>query len=775
MKTLLLFLTRELRRARLRNALVLLVLAVQAAALAGGILAQTSLEADRARWETELRLADLTIHFTPAADEEMPSIEELRAIPGVAGVTRRFTSIGRVEGGLPVVVHYLDAGARPDVSDVALLDGRWFARADEAVVERSYAREHGVRIGDEIVVDPHRFATRFRVVGIGLSAEYLVPTANPEQLVPHKGSLGVVFASREALDRVFVERLYDELLVTFHAGTDTSAATAATAALLQALSERDVEVERVTPRESAFAHRYVDVLLSAGRIVTPFVSMVLALMAAIAIVVTVSRLAVERRRELAVLLAQGASPASLACAFAGVGLIGGVLGAVAGLPGALAFACASARTSAEIAGLPEPPLVVALAPLAVGAGSAIVTSTLAAALAALPLLSIRPADAIRGRADALVGIRIPAFGGPAMRYAMRNVGRRVRLSAAVVALVALAVALPAALFTTLSSWTSWSDDYSRGFAWDASVAFKAPLAEEDAAALLRAHGINAFETYVQGYAAVTRASGRGEAVRMRGVPVPAVLAQLQLSAGRQLSADDADEIVMNEAFRPDGDVPRIGEHVVVEAGGRTRSLVVVGLVRDASVSTVLVPLDTARELLGKEGRASGAHVLLSRGAERDLVLDESVASVQSKERFAAETARYLDAFTATLVPFIVLASILAFAFVGGVLGILLGERAVEHATLRALGGGARRIFAIIAIEIAVLVGAGAIASLALWVVLARVLRVPISHAWFEVALDLRARDVGVAILPVVVLAMLAAIPAAKRVLSLDLASTLRTR
>ena len=327
MKTLLRFATRELRRSRLRLALVLLALAVQTAALAGGMLAQRSLEADRARWETELRLADLAVQFVPAAADEMPSDEEIRAISGIAGVTRRFTSVGRLESGLPIVVHHLDGP--PDVSSVSLIEGRWFASDDEAIVERSYAREHGVRIGDEIVVDPHRLASRFRVVGVGLSAEYLVPTSNPEQLVPHKGSLGVLYASRAAVDRVFVEHLYDELLVTFRPDADRGAATSA---ILRLLGDHDIEIERVTPKDSAFGHRYVDVLLSGGRIVTPFVAIVLASMAAIAIVVTVSRLAVERRKEIAVLLAQGTEPAALAIAFAGVGLIGGFMGATAGMP-----------------------------------------------------------------------------------------------------------------------------------------------------------------------------------------------------------------------------------------------------------------------------------------------------------------------------------------------------------------------------------------------------------------------------------------------------------
>ena len=65
------------------------------------------------------------------------------------------------------------------------LSGRWLERGkpDLALVDRSFAAAHGLKMGDEIIVNPHRFASKFTVNGTGLSAEYLVPTANPELLL----------------------------------------------------------------------------------------------------------------------------------------------------------------------------------------------------------------------------------------------------------------------------------------------------------------------------------------------------------------------------------------------------------------------------------------------------------------------------------------------------------------------------------------------------------------------------------------------------------------
>src|SRR4051812_3463250 len=115
MTTLLRFAWRELLRAKGRFGLIALILTIQAAALGGGYLAQESLYFTRNAWSEKLHLADLDVHFVPASAEEMPSVETLRKVPGVAAVNRRFISLGYVEKAtgahLPVVVQYIEPGA----------------------------------------------------------------------------------------------------------------------------------------------------------------------------------------------------------------------------------------------------------------------------------------------------------------------------------------------------------------------------------------------------------------------------------------------------------------------------------------------------------------------------------------------------------------------------------------------------------------------------------------------------------------------------------------
>ncbi|MBX3204983.1 MAG: ABC transporter permease [Labilithrix sp.] len=845
MKTLLRFAWRELLRAKGRFALIALILTIQAAALGGGYLAQESLYHTRDTWSERLRLADLDVQFVPASAEEMPSLEALARIPGVSAVNRRFIALGYVEraGGaqadarpLPVVIQYLDPSTHPPVNDVELLSGTWLERGkpERAIVDRSFAAAHGLAIGDAIVVNPRRFASRFEVAGTGLSAEYLVPTANPELLVPHKGSLGIVYASREALDRMFSEELYNDVVVTFAAGAD---ARATTDAVLAALGK--LEIERVVTKKATFGYRFIDVMLSGSRSVTPIIALIVALMAAIVAFLSVHRLIAERRREIGCLLAQGFSPAQLAACFFALGLAPGVAGGLAGIPAAMLFARKVTRTTASISGFPDPIMAWDARWLAAAAGTAVLVGLLSALPPTLGVLRMRPSQALRASGEVrfaglpaplerLLG-RLEGSGSTAVRYALRNVFRRVRLSLATATLVALAVALPAGLLTSIASWDTWAKDQASRLHWDAIASFKVPLTEAHAREVMADKGIAAWDGYVQGYATVRREDGVNEEMRVRGLPARSDLVELSLTAGRPFTSDDADEAIMNTAFAG-GRTPRVGERVTVVKKGVARRLVVVGLVTDAALSTIVVPRGVAARLFGLEGKMSGAYVRFgappaaaasalaaskveaqptetnaeilerldlddavaealptaaaapaiaeARGA-RDpksaLLDDELVTSVEVRAEYADATLKYLSSFNVIVVPFVGLSGVLAFFFLLSVLGFLLLERETEYATLRSMGYAGSEIARIVLTEVGVLAAGGLVISLGTWALTAYALREPMARTWFAIPLDFRAHDFAVASVPTLLFLGLAALPGIRALMRLDLSSSLRGR
>jgi putative ABC transport system permease protein len=820
---------RELGLSKGRAALVAGILGLQASALTGGIIGFESLFATRDHYYETLRIADLDVHIVPATPEEMPSLEELARIPGVAEVERRFVSMGYVEQGpearpLPVVVHYLDPTRHPRIDDVAISRGAFLSPADpdSAVIDRLFAEHHHLSLGDKLVVNPNRFAQRFTVAGVAISPEYLVPTANPDMMIPDKGSLGIVFASRKKLDQLFADELYNDLLFRFTPGADPKVTTKR---VVEALDKLDVE--RVIPKEANFGHRYIEEVLGGSRIFMPTTAAILALIASIAAMVSVRRLLVARCREIGGLLALGWEPSQLVRGLLVFGIVPGILGALVGVPGAMAFGWNLAHTNAEVAGMPPPLMVWSPGYFAIGGASAIAVGLISVLVPALALTKLDPMRALRG-ADEVRFVGLPRLferlvsGSVSARYAMRNLFRRLRLSIATVTLVSLSVAMPAALLTVISSWHAWADAHVDGLRWDLATSFKVPLDERQAHTALAVRGVVAYEGHLQKHATLLREGAAEQEVRVRGLPVPTRLSPLTLVAGSYFSAPNAPEAILNTSFSR-GDRPaEVGDLVTVVYKGKRHQLRVVGTISDGTLQTMFVPLETAQRMFDEVGKVSGAHVLVGDGppppaptdealpppgprpeaaesidvdapavaapppdpsesridaaaVQRRLLSNEIVTAVQAKEDVRAATGRYLGVFHSMTIPLIGQGGILAFFFVMSMLSVLLLEREPEYATLRTMGYGASHLARMVLTEVAVLAAAGLVASLATWVGVAYVLAELMAKAWFRIPVVLTSHDWSLVAGPIGVLLLCAAVPGIAGLLRIDLAASMRAR
>lgn len=828
MITLLLFARRALADAKGRLLLIGLILAMQTAALGGSYLAQESLHETRDRWATELGLADLDVRFVPASAEEMPSEDALERLPGVRAVTRRFLSLGYIEKNdgshFPVLVQYVDPGAHPAVDDVRLLAGRWLepGKPDLAVADRSFAGAQGIKLGDEIVLNPRRLTSRFRVEGIGLSAEHLIPTANPDRLVPTKGSLGVLYASRESLDRSFPDRLYNDVVVTFAPGADPRATTDA---VLAALGK--FEIESVTPKTAPAGYRFLDVILAGTRSVIPTIAGIIAIMAAIVSLVSLQRLVAERRTEIGVLLAQGYAPAQIAACFFGLGLVPGVGGGFLGIPAAAAFARAVAQTTASTWGMPDPIITWSPRWFALAAGSAVLVGLVSAVPPTLAVFRTTPSMSLRGTGELEPGapsafVRWISGRSTSMRYALRNVVRRMRVSLAVATLVALGVALPSGLLTSISSWDSWARLEASTFRWDAVASFKVPLTESNVEELFTDKGVATWETYVQGYAPVKRANGETDGMRVRGVAADGHMAKdsTRLTDGRWFEGDDAAEAIVNTNFMGSRAL-RVGDKIAVVHEGVAHEVRVVGLVKTSAFASMMVPRGTARAIFDLQGRSSGAYLVYgdapvtpskapapkpvtARNAEITDTIDiedtapkpvetalpapfvaktptdallgeELVTNVDTRAELTRATLTHVASFKILVVPFIALSAVLVCLFVVGVLGFLLLERETEYATLRSMGYGASEVTSIILVEIAMLGVLGLVMSLGVWALVAHALGNSIANTWFSIPLDFRALDFAAAAVPTFLLLGCGAIPGIRSLMRLDLTLALRRR
>lgn len=817
---------RELWRVKARIALLAIILALQVMTIGGAYVMTHSFTVSRDHYYRTLHFADLTVAFVPASVAEMPSLETLRKVPGVAAVSRRFVTRGTIEDDKgtapwPVIVVYLDPGPQA-VNDIAVLRGKPLDAADPSgvIIDASFSDQRHVSIGDPVVVNPTRFATRFRVAGIGMSPEYLTPAVDPRFLLPAKGSMGVLYAPRAKLDELFVDPLYDELLFTYVPGADE---TATKKAVLAALS--GLEIEEVVPRRSNVGYRLHEELLRSPRVLTPILAFVVGILGAVVAWVLVMRIVESQRREIGALLAMGFPSWHFLGAYLLVALVPAAIGAAAGVRLAAVFGHVIVRDQAASIGVPEPPIALPVLELSLAAAFGIAVTLLGAAVPLLGILRLTPAHAMRGGGEvAFGGLPRPVEallgrGAPSTRYALRNVLRRVRLSLAVVLLLGAGIAAPAALLTLNSSWDQWSAELATRIRWDASVNFRVPLRREQLVSLLATPGLSQAETFVQGRSTLARQGiAEPHEVRVRGLQVPSRLDPRELTAGRDVAGEDALEIVVNEGLAREERPLAIGETVrLTSPRGLVLDLVVVGLVHDASASTVHVPLRTAQRLLdlgemvtgmyvvyGKpDERAAPAFVLPEAGArpegaevidlgedgppsapvappktldpETALLREEMVLGLQTRAGAASTTQQLVHEERVAVWPFLIVGMTFALAAILGVLAVFLLEREPEYATLRAMGHGARSLLRVVLLEIGVLAVLGGAFALGAWAALDWYVVRAISRALFPLPVAYHAADFVAVAAPTLLCLFVAGALAVRSLLRLDLRAVLASR
>ena len=822
---------REMWRVKGRLLLLALILALQVMTIGGAYVMTNSFTASRDEHYRTLRFADLTIGFVPAAAAELPTLVSLRAIDGVAGVSRRYVTRGTIEdaggplagGGAerppwPVVIEYLDPGPQ-EVNDIAILEGHRLSEADKsgAIIDSSFASERHVKLGDPIIVNPHRFATRFTIAGVGMSPEYLTPAVDPRFLMPAKGSMGVIYASRAKLDEVFVDPLYNELLFRYVDGADEKVVRAR---ILTALA--GLEVDSVVPRRANLGYRLHEELLRSPKTLTPILAFVVGVLGAIVAYVLTMRIVEGQRREIGTLLAVGFPSWQFVLAYLLVGLVPAVAGAAVGVRLAIDFGRANLTTQAAAIGI-EAPSVVVPWPALLGAASFAVAITIVGVLVPLAsVLRMTPALAMRGGNEIVFG-GLPrplewllARSTPDTRYALRNVARRLRLSFSVIALLAAGIAAPAALLTVNSSWELWAAQTASRIHWDATLNFRVPLEANALQTLMSTPGLSAVETFAQGRSTLARQGVETQEVRVLGLPAPSRLDPRVLTAGRALESDDALEIVLNESLARDTRPIRVGEHVqLTSPRGNVVDLVVVGLVHDASAATVHVPIRTAQRLLGLGAKMTGMYVVYGPMTERAvpapvlpeagarpegaevldlgdepvvvpteptpsspevaLLREEMVLGLQSRATAAATMSRFVLEERATVTPFLLIGLLFALAAVLSVLAVLLMEREAEYATLRTLGHGRVEIARLVFTEVGALAALGTVGAVVGWLMLDVYILRSLSQALFPLPLGWRVSDLLTVAVPTLASLALAAAFAIRAILRLDLRAVLAAR
>jgi len=761
---------RDLRAMGLRAVLIVVVIGAGPGTAAGIALAMHDVEATRDDFYSRYALAGLDLRLR----RPLPAARLLRRAreAGARRAEARLILDGAaLHGGSRTAAEVVGMPVGAPLNRLAVTAGRGLGRGAPrgAAVDADYAARAGLAPGDRLRLRIAGRTIPVRVRGLARSPEYLLATANPDYLVPQRGSLAVVFLPRAGLQGLTGLRgRANDLAADPPGGGDGAAARRLAAGLPTA---------RVTPRSRQYGRRLTEADIHSFTIFAPVMGVVFGIVGLLLIALSLRRLVSSQRRELGALLAIGYPPRAV------VGSVMLLAAALAALGAALAIGAAIgvgrlvANEYASAVGFPVTRYPLAFDPLALAAGLAVVATLLAALVPAYRLARLDPIEALRGESVGSFELpgwlqRATAIGPPALTYGLRGLLRRPLLSAATVVSIAGAVGLGAALNILVSSTDSSVDAAFAGQGWTHSADLARPLPDGRATAVARRAGAKRAEPTVKGPAELhAGGTADGTGVQLTGLPRRPALLRLDLTSG---AGPAPGRIVLSEQTA-DGLGVGPGDAVALRTSRESATVRVAGVARTLATEQAYLPRARTARLLGLPGSATSVLVAGDAAAARRLRADPAVARVTSKASALTAERELLDELTGLISVLQAISLGVGALFLVSTLALSYLDRRGEFATLAALGYGRRQIGAAVAGEALTQTLLAAALSIPLGILIASPLSQRIAEAWFEIGLHPEAPSFLLVIVPALALALLAAAHATRRALRLNIAATVRAR
>ncbi|HEY0971610.1 MAG TPA: ABC transporter permease [Gemmatimonadales bacterium] len=733
------------------------------------------------------RFADV---FASATRAPAHVAERIAAIPGVGVVEPRVTlpvSLDVPGLALPAsgkVVAVPDHG-EPALNGVHVRLGRLPRprSADEVVVSEGFAAANGIGVGDSLGAVLKGRWQRLRVVGIGMSPEFVWELSGASSFTTDERAFGVLWMSRAAVESAAGMRgAFNSVSLSLAAGASRPAVLAAVDSALARYGGLGA-----VGRDRQPSHQILESEFRSLRVFGVTIPLVFLAVAGFLLHVVLARLIATQRGEIAALKAFGYTDREVGAHFVAFAAVAVALGAVAGLLAGAWLGSGYTGLYASLFRLPElrftpDPLSAAIGVAASGAAA------LAGALVAVrgavrlpPAEALRPETPERYRPLLLERLGFGALVPPAARMVLRHIERRPARALSTMVGVALALALLAGTMALFDAAFYMADVQFRLVQReDIAVSFDEARPAAARAELARIPGVVAVETF------------RATPVRVRGGNVVRTVVLTGIARDAKLHRIvDQDGVVfrmpptgalLTKTFAEllgvgRGDTLRME---LVERGGEERAVVVAGLADELLGSNIYMESAALDRLLGEEGRVSGAYLRIDPAAEAAVLARlktiPAVSGAASRRAIiAAWDRQVLESIRVSGSLAVTCAVIIAIGAVYNGARIALSERGRELASLRVLGFRRREVAALLFGE----QGALTLAALPLGVALGVAFTTFLARSFeaesqrFPVVLDARTYLGAIAV--VLAAAVVAGLFMRRRLNRMDLIAVLKTR
>lgn len=651
----------------------------------------------------------------------------------------------------------------------------------EALVDEGFATARHLQPGDHVAVLLNGKRTRLDIVGIGLSPEYINPSAGG--VFPDPKGIGVFWLDEERLAAAFdLRNAFNHLTVMRTPG-------ASDAQVLRRLDEmlRPYGGRGAYARADQASDRILAQEMNHQRVLGTVMPSLFVWVAAFLLNVVLGRQISTQREQIAALKALGFGNTAIVTHYLQfVAAVVG-LGVLIGVAVGVAFGRYMTGLFSAFFHFPVAEFRLEIAPVIIAAGVSFAAAAVGALLAIRQIVRLSPAQAMRPlsppryRRLLLERLGLVSWLTSATRMILRNLERRPARSMLVIAGVAASVGL-------IVSGTFWWDAVNslvdtqfnaieRG---DAVVTLVEPRGRRASFEVARLPGVLQAEPY-RAVAVQLRGAQHAYRTVIFGLDGAAVLRRTLDEQQRIVALPREGMLLSSKLAERLGLKP--GETVEVQAleGSRIhRDVVVAGTVKDLFGLLAYMDRSALNRLMGEGDSMSAFDLRLDaahRGALFARVKDTpSIASLQIKQNslasFRETSARNVLVFTSI---FTIFAATIAVGVVYNSARISLAERAWELASLRVLGFTRAEVSSILLGELAIEVAVGI--PLGLWFGrgLAAVLTGLMQSETFRIPVIVAPQTYVFAATAVIVAGALSALIVRQRIDRLDLVAVLKTR
>lgn len=297
-----------------------LVIAMGAFFYAGLVTLSNNLGAYSKAYFKEHNLSDLNVYYNQISKRDVAGLSKIQGINLIEGrYTFHATQVFE-DTKATLQIHSIPANNR--INTPVIMEGRIPSGEDEILLDSHYAKEHQLRVGDQMRVMVNGENTSFTISGLGENVEY----AKKNETQDHR-SFGAAYVAESAIPRVAGGFFYNEILIDAEEDGDMDQ-------LGQAVKEQSETLSYVNQmsKERSFNYSELQQTIYNNKMMSRVIPLVLFIIEAIILFLTMSRIMDSQRSQIGIMKALGIKNRSIMLHYMGypvlVGIIGSILGCV---------------------------------------------------------------------------------------------------------------------------------------------------------------------------------------------------------------------------------------------------------------------------------------------------------------------------------------------------------------------------------------------------------------------------------------------------------------